>query len=144
MAHYVDGFVLPVPKDKIEIYEAYRSAGAKHGAGQDEDAVRELRRVLADSPGMVDAWNMLGLALFRLDRQQEAIAALDEVVKLEPTHAGAHLALARLHAMAGRADRATRHAELASKSQPGEAFEALAELMLQRQRLGEAAAFARR
>jgi tetratricopeptide (TPR) repeat protein len=135
---------LPDPKDKVEIYEAYRRAGAKHGAGQDEEAVRNLRKVLADSPGMVDAWHMLGLALFRLGRQEETIAALDEVVKLEPMHASAHLALSRVHAMAGHADRALRHAELAAKSQPGEAFEALAEQMLQRQRLGEAAAFARR
>jgi len=135
---------LPDPKDKVGVYEAYRRAGALHGRGRDEEAVRELRTVLADTPGMVDAWNLLGLALFRMGRTPEAVAALDEVVKLEPTHAGAHLALARIDAASGRPERALRHAELASATQPGEAFETLAELMLQRGRLREAAEYARR
>jgi arylsulfatase A-like enzyme/Tfp pilus assembly protein PilF len=135
---------LPDPKDKVAVYDAYRRAGTLHAAGQDEQAVQELRRVLADTPGMVDAWNLLGLALFRLGRLPEATAALDEVVKLEPTHAGAHLALARIHAVGGRQDRAMRHAELASAGQPAEAFETLAELMLRTNRLDEAAMYARR
>jgi choline-sulfatase len=135
---------LPDPKDKVGVYEAYRRAGALHGRGRDEEAVRELRTVLADTPGMVDAWNLLGLALFRMGRTPEAVAALDEVVKLEPTHAGAHLALARIAAASGRPERALRHAELASATQPGEAFETLAELMLQRGRLREAAEYAGR
>ncbi len=121
------GGPLPDPKDKVGVYETYRRAGSMHGSGRDEEAVRELRRVLADAPGMVDAWNLLGLALFRMGRSSEAVAALDEVVKLEPAHAGAHLALARIDAAEGRQERALRHAELASVTQPGEAFETLAE-----------------
>jgi len=135
---------LPDPKDKVAVYEAYRRAGAMHGRGQDEEAVVELRKVLADAPGMVDAWHMLGLALFRMGRQPEAIAALDEVVKIDPTHSGAHLALARISAVEGRQERALRHAELASAAQPGEAFETLAQLMLQRDRLKEAGEYARK
>jgi choline-sulfatase len=138
------GGPLPDPKDKVGVYEAYRRAATEHGRGRDEESVRELRRVLADSPGMVDAWNLLGLALFRMGRPSEAVAALDEVVKIEPAHAGAHLALARIDAIEGRPERALRHAELASATQPAEAFETLAELMLQRGRLGEAAEYARR
>jgi choline-sulfatase len=132
------------PKDKVGIYEAYRRAGAMHGGGRDEEAVRELRKVLADTPGMVDAWHLLGLTLFRMGRQAEAVAALDQVVKIDPTHAGAHLALARIAAAEGRLERSIRHAELASVAQPGEAFETLAELMLQQDRLKEADDYARR
>jgi choline-sulfatase len=135
---------LPDPKDKIGVYEEYRRAGGMHSRGQDAEAVRELRRVLADTPGMVDAWHLLGLALFRMGRSSEAAAALDEVVKIEPTHGGAHLALARISASQGRHERALRHAELASASQPGEAFETLAELMMRGNRLPEAADHARR
>jgi arylsulfatase A-like enzyme/Tfp pilus assembly protein PilF len=135
---------LPDPKDKIGVYEAYRRAGALHGNGQDEQAVRELRRVLADTPAMVDAWNLLGLSLFRLGRQSEARAAFDEVIKIEPTHAGAHLALARIDATEGRPDPAMRHAELASATEPGEGYERLAELMLRSDRLDEAARYARK
>ena len=135
---------LPDPKDKIGVYEAYRRAGALHTRGEDEEAARELRRVLADTPGMADAWHLLGLTLFRMGRAAEATAALDEVVKIDPTHAGAHLALARLSAAGGQPERARRHAQLASATQPDEAFEILAELMLQGGRLDEAADDARR
>jgi arylsulfatase A-like enzyme/Tfp pilus assembly protein PilF len=134
----------PDPKDKVGVYEAYRRAGGMHTRGQDVEAVRELRTVLADTPGMVDGWHLLGLALFRMGRTAEAAAALEEVVKLEPAHAGAHLALARIRAGEGQQERALRHAELASVSQPGEAFETVAELMLRRDRLREAAEYARR
>jgi tetratricopeptide (TPR) repeat protein len=132
------------PKDKVGTYEAYRRASTLHAQGKDEDAVRELRRALADTPGMVDAWDLLGLTLFRMGRQKDAVAAFDQVVAIDPGHAGAHLALARIEAIAGRRDRAVRHAELASASEPGAAFETLAELMLRSDRLDEAAEYARR
>jgi choline-sulfatase len=135
---------LPDPKDKVAIYEAYRRASTLRAQGRDEDAVRELRRVIADTPGMVDAWDLLGLTLFRMGQKREAMAAFDEVVEIDPTHAGAHLALARIEAIDGRRDRAVRHAELAAATEPGAAFETLAELMLRSDRLGEAAEYARR
>jgi arylsulfatase A-like enzyme/Tfp pilus assembly protein PilF len=135
---------LPDPKLKIGVYEAFRSATALLARDDREGAVREFRKVLADSPQMVDAWQMLGVTLFRLERETEAVEALDRVVALEPTHPGAHLALARIHALNGRRDRALHHAEIASARDPGVAFETLAELMLQRGRAEEAAAYARR
>ena len=135
---------LPDPKDKVGVYEAYRRAATMHSGGKDEEAVRELRMLLADTPGMVDAWNLLGLALFRLGRQSEAVAAFEKVIALAPAHGGAHLALARIRAIEGRTELAMRHAELASATQPGEAFDTLAELMLQRGRLSDAAGYARR
>jgi choline-sulfatase len=135
---------LPDPKDKVGVYEAYRRAGGMHSRGEDAEAVRELRTVLADSPGMVDGWHLLGLSLFRMGRISEATAALEEVVRIEPTHAGAHLALARIQAGEGQPERAARHAELASATQPGEAFETMAELMLRKGNLTEAAAYAKR
>src|SRR5207237_1480949 len=105
---------LPDPKDEVAAYEAYRRAGALHGRGRDEEAVAALRKALAETPGMVDAWELLGIALVQLGRTREAVAALDEVVRLDPTHAGAHLALARIDTIEGRMDRALRHAELAA------------------------------
>jgi choline-sulfatase len=132
------------PKEKVGTYEDFRKASALHAQGRHEEAVRELRRVLKETPGIVDAWDLLGLALFRMGRTAEATAALDEVVKIDPTHAGAHLALARIKAMGGRREEAIRHAELASGHEPGAAFEMLAELMLRSERLADAAEYARR
>ena len=135
---------LPDPKDEVAAYEAYRRAGALHGSGRDEEAVAALRKALAETPGMVDAWDLLGIALVQLGRTREAVAALDEVVRLDPTHAGAHLALARIDTIEGRMDRALRHAELAAATDPARAYETTAELMLRAGRLGEAASFGRR
>jgi tetratricopeptide (TPR) repeat protein len=135
---------LPDPKDKVGTYETYRRATTLAAQGRDAEAVRALQAVVAEAPGMVDAWDLLGVTLFRTGNAKEAAAALDQVVKLDPGHAGAHLALARIEAMAGRRDRAARHAELASATEPGAAFETLAELMLRGNRLDEAAEYARR
>jgi choline-sulfatase len=132
------------PKDKIKVYESYRHATTLHARGEDDAARQELRIVLGNSPGMVDAWHLLGLIEFHHGREAEALKALDEVIRLEPTHSAAHLALARIHAAHGRLDPAMKHAEVATATLPGEAFETLAELMLQRERLAEAAQYARR
>jgi len=135
---------LPDPKDRIGVYETYRRVTSMHGKGQDDDAVRALRGVLADSPRMIDAWHLLGLIEFRRGHEADAVKALDEVVRLEPTHPAAHLALARIDTAKGRWDQALRHAQLAASAQPGEAFETMADLMLQKDRLDEAAQYARR
>ncbi len=132
------------PKDKLAVYEAYRKAMQARREGRTEEAVRELRTVVADSPGMLDAWETLGTTLVRLGQEKEGIAALDEVVRRDPTNAAAHLALAKIHGLAGRRDLATRHAELASVREPGQGFEVLAEVLLDQNRGAEAAAYARR
>jgi arylsulfatase A-like enzyme/tetratricopeptide (TPR) repeat protein len=132
------------PKDKIGVHESYKRAFALRGAGKNTEALSELRRLLAEDPGMLDAWEALGLILARMDQPEEAVSALDKVIEGDPERASAHLALARLHAIHGRRERAEKHAELASGADPGGAYETLAELMLERNRLAEAAAYARR
>ena len=67
---------LPDPKDKIGVYEAYRRAGASAAGVGTRKRCGSCERVLADTPGMVDAWHLLGLTLFRMGRQSEAMAAL--------------------------------------------------------------------
>ena len=132
------------PKDKIAILEAFKRAVARRREGRDEQAVAELRIVLADSPGMLDAWETLGLSLARLGREKEAIRALGKAVALDPASPAAHLALARIHALAGRAELVETHALAATARGPGEAYELLAELRLRQGRLEEAAECARR
>jgi tetratricopeptide (TPR) repeat protein len=126
------------------VYEAYRRAMAARREGKTEEAVKELRAVVADSPGMLDAWQTLGTTLVRLGRETEGLAAFDEVVRRDPTNAAAHLALARIHGLAGRRAKAERHAELASVKEPGQGFEVLAQILLDQNRPAEAAAYARK
>jgi tetratricopeptide (TPR) repeat protein len=136
--------LLPDPKDKLPVFEAYRRAMEARREGRADEAVNELRAVVADSPGMLDAWETLGTTLVRLGRETEAVAAFDEVVKRDPTSASAHLALAKIHGLAGRRDKAEKHAELASAKEPGRGFEVLAQILLDQNRPAEAAAYARR
>lgn len=135
---------LPDPKDKLPVYEAYRKAIEARREGRAEEAVRELRSVVADSPGMLDAWEALGTTLVRLGRETDGIAAFDEVVRRDPTNAAAHLALAKIHGLAGRRERAEKHAELASVTDPGQGFETLAQILLDQNRPADAARYARR
>jgi len=135
---------LPDPKDKVAAAEELKKAIVLRRSGRLEEAIVQLRKVLADNPRMIDGWELLGFSLSDLGRAQEAVAALDEAVKIDPARSGTHLALAGIHAMAGRTDRAVKHAEIGSAGDPGRGFELLAQLMMDRGDLPRAAEFARR
>jgi arylsulfatase A-like enzyme/Tfp pilus assembly protein PilF len=135
---------LPDPKDKVRDAEALKEAILLRASGAHQKAVARFREVLADNPRMVDGWEMLASSLRELGRTDEAVAALDRAVAAEPTHGGAHLALARLHALEGRLDRAVQHAEVAAAANPGHAFELLAQIAMDRGDHARAREFARR
>jgi tetratricopeptide (TPR) repeat protein len=136
-------FTLPDPKDKLAVYAMYRQAMQLRQEGRVDEAVASLRAVVADSPGLFDAWQALGTTYARLGREREAIAAFDAIVRQDPTNAEAHIALARIHGLAGCRDRAEKHAQLASQKEPGRGFETLAQIRLDQNRPAEAAAYAR-
>jgi tetratricopeptide (TPR) repeat protein len=136
--------VLADPKDKLAVYAMYRHAMQLRLEGRDDEAVAGLRAVVADSPGLFDAWQALGTTYARLGRERDAIAAFEAILRQDPTNAEAHIALARIHGLAGRPARAERHAQLASEKEPGRGFETLAQIRLDQKRPAEAAAYARR
>jgi len=138
------GTTLPDPKDKVEIYEAWRRATRLATEQRDAEAVPELRAVLADSPDMLDAWETLGVSLLRLGREAEGIRALERALEGDPQRASTHLALVRVHTLAGRRQQAERHARAAAASEPGRAYETLAQMMLEQRRFEQAADYARR
>jgi tetratricopeptide (TPR) repeat protein len=122
----------------------YRQAMQLRQQGRVDEALAGLRAVVADSPGLLDAWQVLGSTYARLGREREAVAAFDAMVRQDPTNAEAHIALARIHGLAGRRDRAESHARLASQREPGRGFETLAQISLDRNRPNDAASYARR
>jgi len=136
-------FTLPDPKDKLGIYETYRRAMRLRQDGRVEEAIAGLRAVVADSPGLLDAWQALGSTYARQEREQDAVLAFEAIVRQDPTNAEAHIALSRIHAIAGRRERAEKHALLASQREPGRGFETLAQISLDRGRTAEAASYAR-
>ena len=106
---------LPDPKDKLaRLRDVPARDAAARSEGRADEALAGLRAVVADSPGLLDAWQALGTTYARLGREREAIAAFDAIVRQDPTNAEAHIALARIHGLAGRRDRAEKHARLAS------------------------------
>jgi tetratricopeptide (TPR) repeat protein len=139
-----DPDALADPKDKLAVYEEYRRAMSLQGQHRDAEAVAALQRVLADSPGMIDARETLGTTLARMGRTTEAVRVLDEVLNAEPRRASTHMALTRIYALAGRREAAERHARLASEADPAQGHETLALMALQKGQLDQAATYARR
>lgn len=62
-----------------------------------EDAIEIERRALSIDPTLADAHAWLGAALINLGRNDEAIAAVREAVRLEPDNGQAHQTLARAY-----------------------------------------------
>jgi arylsulfatase A-like enzyme/tetratricopeptide (TPR) repeat protein len=134
----------PDPKDRISSYEDFKRALALRLGGQREEAVRQLRAVVAAHPDMRDAWEILGATLAELDRKQEAAAAFDRTIALDPTGPEPHLELARLLALEGKREAALQHLEIAAGRDPGRAYETMAQVQLDLGQTDAAAEDARR
>jgi choline-sulfatase len=132
------------PRDKVAVFEAYKKALTLRREGKDAEVVTALRAVVADSPGMLDAWQSMGLALARLRRVPEAIEALQTALRLDPSRGPVHLALAKVYEITGQAGPLEKHAQAAALTVPGEGYEILAILRLEQGRLAEATGAARR
>jgi choline-sulfatase len=132
------------PKDKVAAFEAYKSALALRHDGKDEEAVAALRAVVADNPGMLDAWEAMGMGLARLGRVPEAVQALETALRLDPSRGAVHLALAKGYQVTGQPGLMEKHARAAALTAPGEGYEMLATLKLAQGRPDEATEAARR
>lgn len=73
---------LPDPKTRVHVIADVDHAIALLSAGKAETAVEVFRSALETDPGLVDAWQFLGLALRQLGRNQEALAALRQAYSL--------------------------------------------------------------
>jgi choline-sulfatase len=132
------------PRDKVTVFEAYKSALALRREGKDAEVVTALRAVVADSPGMIDAWQDMGLALARLGRAHDAVLALETALRLDPARGSVHLALTKVYGVTGQAGPLEKHAQAAALTVPGEGYEVLAILRLEQGRVAEATEAARR
>src|SRR5947209_15480699 len=65
--------------------------------GRLEEAHRELSAVVASDPKSVDGLILLGMTNYHLRRDAEAIANLEEVLKLEPASVQAHYVLGQVY-----------------------------------------------
>lgn len=123
---------LPDPKDKADILEKYRKATDLAGDLRFAESAAVFRELVAEDPGMTDVWEQYAQVLGRLGDTEGALHAYQEVLKRDPTNSGALVAASSALRMLGRLDEAQAHAELAVKSAPAAAHEALARVALER------------
>jgi tetratricopeptide (TPR) repeat protein len=132
------------PKDKVAAYESLRRAQRLAADGHDADVATALTPLLATDPDMLDGWELKAKSLVKLGRTREAIDAFGRVLAIDPLKPETHLALARIFALEHDPARAREHAALAARRDPAGGNEVLAELMLDENKIADAAAFARR
>lgn len=98
-----EGAPRPDPKDLITVHEDLQRAGELLATRRFGEAVRELRSVLARDPGNPTALRDLARALAETGRLDDAKAALERALELDPSSATLHLALANVEARRGEA-----------------------------------------
>jgi arylsulfatase A-like enzyme/cytochrome c-type biogenesis protein CcmH/NrfG len=129
---------LPAPRAKIhslaDLKEAFRLSAAKNHPA----AVAAFRRVIADNPKMVDAWEYMGRSLQHMGRADEALAAFQEGLKISNGSPEIAVAAASLYLDLGRLDDAVAHAKMALASHPSFSHGLLAQVALRRNQLDEA------
>jgi tetratricopeptide (TPR) repeat protein len=126
------------PKDKASLLRTYRQAIEQIGDGHLEEGTRLLRQILDEDPDMTDVWSQYASTLGRLGRYQEAFEAYTRVIRLQPDEANGPLGAASMLLALNRLDAARAHAELAVRTAPSQAHQALALIAVARGRQDEA------
>jgi choline-sulfatase len=124
----------PDPRDRIAAVATLRETAALIGEHRAQEAVPRLRRLLAENPSMILAWQQLGRALEEEGELEPALQAYQRALSYSP-QAPDPLALAgaaRLLLLLGRYEEAQALAQLALESSPGLGHELLASLALGR------------
>jgi arylsulfatase A-like enzyme/predicted Zn-dependent protease len=132
------------PKDKAPLLRAYRRAIEAIGEGRLDEGAQQLRRILDEDPAMVDVWSQYGEALSRLGRFAAAFDAYAQMIRLQPDEPNGALGAAAALLALDRLPDARAHAELAIKSAPSEAYQALALIDAAQGRAADAIANAER
>ncbi|MDD5761288.1 MAG: tetratricopeptide repeat protein [bacterium] len=111
---------LPVPAERIDpVLEKFNAGVAAMNRGDAEGAARLLREVTASSPGLVEGWNALGLALLRQKRLDEADAVFSTVLSLSPRYVPGLLNAGLLRLEQGRMEEGAALFSRASDLSPG-------------------------
>jgi arylsulfatase A-like enzyme/Tfp pilus assembly protein PilF len=131
---------LPDPKDKIGLFGRLGEARALAKEEKLNEAVKQVRGVIAEDPGIVDAHIALGGWLRRLERPDEAIAAFRAALELQPENEMALAELAEVYRAQGRPEAALEgyHAVLRIEPRQPQIWYQLATLYLDLDRADEA------
>ena len=125
------------PKDRLHVIESLKVAYQHLGAGRPREAIADFRRVLAEEPRLVDAWEHLGQALVKVGEREAALEAYREALRLSGGSTQVALSAASVLMELGRLDEARQHAELAATDRDV-AYDLLAQIALKAGDLDEA------
>jgi arylsulfatase A-like enzyme/cytochrome c-type biogenesis protein CcmH/NrfG len=131
------------PKDKIHVLELYREAVTRRSERRFVEAAALYRKILDDSPTMVDIWLQLSQTLLRIGRTEEAVQSLRRAIELRPESTEALISMAHALLRLGRAEEAARHAELVIPRNAAAGRELLARIAIGRRDFAEAMTQAR-
>lgn len=134
---------LPDPKSAIHQLDALGEAMRLVDREAFAEAVPRLEALLAENPGMQDAWQALALALRGSGRYPEALAAYQKLRELVGAEAYVVLGMAELYLQLGQVSAAVAHAELALADDPAGAHRRLSEAALAENDLAAAERHAR-
>ena len=104
---------LPDPKDGIDVLARYRTAIEMAARFEFDGAIGLLREILAGNAEMADVWLQLGNVQARTGRLGGAVESYRRAVALNPTDAGALLAVASVQLRLQQLDQAWEHGLLA-------------------------------
>jgi arylsulfatase A-like enzyme/Tfp pilus assembly protein PilF len=110
--------VLPDPKDKIDLFRRMGEARSLGREEKYEDAVKAMRAVIADDPGIIDAYTAIGEWLQKLKRSDEAIAAYRKALEIQPENEMALSELAEVYRAIGKPDAAIEGYRTVLKLEP--------------------------
>lgn len=83
----------PAPE---ELGKSVRAAMQSLQAGQLTQAEQLCRQILSDNPSHVDAWHLLGLAMYQLGRFEPAVEYVQQALRLKPDFTHAHFNLGNI------------------------------------------------
>lgn len=126
---------LPDPKSRIASLGDLKAGVQLLGSDNYPEAAEAFRRVIAQNPKMVDAWEFLGRALQRQGRIEEALAAYREALEISGGSPHIAVAAASLYFDLEQLDEAEKHARLAVAMNPSFAHGLLSQIALRRDQL---------
>jgi len=126
---------LPSPRSKIGTLTDLRAGFQLSAQKNYPAAVVAFRRVLAENPKMVDAWEFLGRSLQHTGKTEEALEAFKQGLKVSNGSPEIAVAAASLFFDLNRLDDAEVHAKMAMTAHPSFVHGLLANIAVQRKQL---------
>ena len=126
------GQELPDPKTTAGIFADIRKAYTEYRDGKEDDALRLTNQLLAANPQITDLWDLKVKILNKVGREREALEAGKEGLRNVPSAIQLLYDVANDALVLGDLDTAEKHAEIAARTEPGEAHDILARVWARR------------